>query len=161
MFAKNVFEFQLLIVKERSLSFVKPFFPFKYPTFLCNWLNTAICIIVIFFCFLRGLLSGKVNYKALLKCTFVCDVQFSNPLSLSYISKLRIQNLLTPEPRLTCFPKTPPKNNFLSLDSSNNVGAISPEFINDLKQRHFSFSFGLTIRFFSWNQGFPHSGAMC
>lgn len=144
------------------------FFPLSTPTFLCNWLNTAICIIVIFFCFPRGLLSGRVNYKALLKCTFVCDVQFSNHeenyiVSIEFILHFETEDskLIDPEPRLTCFPNTLPKNTFLSLDSSNNVGAMNPEFINALKQRHFSFSFGLTIRFFGWNQGFPHSGAMC
>lgn len=55
MFAKNVFEFKLFIVNKGSLSFAKPFLSFSTPTFPCNWLNTAICIIVIFFCFPRGL----------------------------------------------------------------------------------------------------------
>lgn len=103
MFAKNVFEFKLLIVEEGSLSFVKPFFPFKYPTFLCNWLNAAICIIVMFFCFPRGLLSGKVNYKALLKCTFVCDVQFSNHeenyiISIEFILHFETENSKLTDP---------------------------------------------------------------
>lgn len=144
------------------------FFPLSTPTFPCNWLNTAICIIVIFFCFPRGLLSIKVNSKALTKCTFVCDVQFSNHeenyiVSIEFILHLETKdsNLIAPELGLSCFPLTWPKSNLLSLGSSDNLVAMGPDFINDLQQRHFSLSFGLTVRYFSWNQGFHQSWAMC
>lgn len=66
VFAKNVFEL-----------FCQTFFsPLSTPTFLCSWLNTAICIIVILFCSPGGLLSGKVNYGSFAKVHIY--VQFSN-----------------------------------------------------------------------------------
>lgn len=118
----------------KSLSFAKPFFPLSTPTFPYNWLNTAICIIVIFFCFPRGLLSIKVSHKVVWQSAHLyvmCNSQvmkkiISFLLRLSYIWKPSIQNSLPPEMGLTCFSWTWPKTNFLSLKSSNNGVAKGP-----------------------------------
>ena len=72
----------------------------------------------------------------------------SFPLSLSYIWKPGIQNLLAPEPCLPCFPSVWPKSTFLRLGSSNHIVAVGPDFINEG-----IFLWGLAITFFSWNTG--------
>lgn len=109
--ATYVLEFKLFIVKDRSLSFAKPLFPLSTPTFPCNWLNSAFCIIVIFRCFPRGLLSVKVNYEAFDKVQLcvLCNSQIMRKmiaflLSLSYIWEQCIQKVLPTELGLTCFP---------------------------------------------------------
>lgn len=134
MFAKNVFEFKLFIAKKGSLSFAKPFLPFSIPTFPCNWLNTAICIIVIFFLLPKRSVKCKGELQSFDKVHIYvwCAILKSwkklhrFPLSLSYTWKWSIQNSLPPEMSLACFSLTWPKCNFLSLGSSNNDVATGP-----------------------------------
>lgn len=83
-------------------------------------------------------------------------------LRLSYIWKPSIQNSLPPEMSLTCFSWTWPKTNFLSLGLQIMRLPRGLDLIRDLKHKHFSLRFTITIRSLSLNLnlGFLQSRAM-
>lgn len=122
------------------------FFLLSTPTFPCNWLNTAICIIVIFFCFPRGLLSVEVNYKAL---TFTCDMQFSDReenciISIEFILYLetRYSKLIGPWAMFTLLSFSVAKEHFSETWVFQSYCCCGPRLY---QWRHFSLGFSNNI----------------
>lgn len=138
------------------------FFLLSTPTFPRNWLNTAICIIVIFFCFQRGLLSVKVNYKALTKRTFTRDEQFSNReenciISIEFILHLetKYSKLIAPWAAFNPLSFGVAKEQFPETWVCQSCRYRGPR----LEQwRHFSWSWGFAVKFVSRTSASPIAG---